>query len=390
MLPSTSQAKARPTRSHMLLLATAFVFVTSLPTLRTAQVVAQVQTEAIDLETVQGHVLSLEFSPNGKYLVAGGMDRTIRLWDVSKGSLLATLPRQKTIIRGVAFAPDGQVVASIADGGTISLWDIFAGRLMKSFQETDVGLLRIAFSPNGNLLASAVTDARESADKWTGHVKLWNITNGQLERTLKVDDGQVSAVAFTPDGEMIAGGGRVVHLWNVKTGKLQKLLKPNQKSLFYAIAFTPDGKVLVAAGNYGVKDPVTGRNRPRGQISIWNTNTGRLLRTITGHTNGIRCVAITDDGKMIASGSSGGWIRTDSPGRKLVTELRMWDLQTGRLLSTFEGGQDDGFDILSLDFVPNAKTLAVADDKAVFLFDPEAPQQKRVLLKTVLRPFSGK
>jgi WD40 repeat protein len=155
------------------------------------------------------------------------------------------------------------------------------------------------------------------------------------------------------------------------------------------MAFTPDGKVLVGAGNYGVKDPVSGRIRPRGQISIWDMNTGRLLRTMTGHTSGIRCVAITDDGKMIASGSSGP-VKPYRGGTKVVTELRMWDLQTGRLLSTFAGGLDDGYDILSLDFVPNAKTLAVADDKAVFLFDPQAPQQKRVLLETVLRLFSSK
>lgn len=349
------------------------------------------ETRERGLETVQGNALSLAFSQDGSRLVTGGMDRTIRLWD-AKGSLLATLPRQKWIIRGVAFSPNGQMVASIDDGKQICLWDVATQKLLTTLHETNDSFLSIAFSSDGKLLASGSANTHGISRhteklEWSGEVKLWNVQTGELKRTLNVHSGEVMGVSFAPDGQLVASAGPAVHLWNAQSGQLVKVFKP-ERGTVYALAFAPDGKTLVGAGAYGWTDPATGKISPRGHIKVWDIETGALVRTIEEHTGGFRCVAISPDGRIIASGSRGP-ARPFPGGRtKAISELRLWDLPTGKLRSTVEGGEQDGSEIRSLAFSPTPKILAVADEQTVSLLDPDAPELKQVLLKTELRPFS--
>jgi WD40 repeat protein len=91
------------------------------------------RTEAVNLpregpsgDPVRLPVLAVAFSPDGKRLVTGGTDRTVRLWDVASGKLLQTLTGHSMTVTGVAFLEDGKRIASSSLDHTIRLWDVAA------------------------------------------------------------------------------------------------------------------------------------------------------------------------------------------------------------------------------------------------------------------------
>src|SRR5262249_46189281 len=99
-------------------------------------------------------------------------------------------------------------------------------------------VMALAYSSDGNCLAGGCMDAK---------VRLWDMRNNTLCRTLDGARGSVRSVAFSPDGTLVAAGGDdgVVHLWETATGKVKNALKGNS-GFVGAIAFSPDGKLLAS------------------------------------------------------------------------------------------------------------------------------------------------
>ena len=99
----------------------------------------------------------------------------------------------------------------------------------------------VAFSPDGKLLA---------ASGWEPVVRVWSVADGRLLLKLVDDDHFVESVAFSPDGATLASGGRsqTIRLWEMPTGKLRRVLKQPVGHIT-AVAFSPDGKVLAAGGS---------------------------------------------------------------------------------------------------------------------------------------------
>jgi WD40 repeat protein len=132
------------------------------------------------LRTLQGHVANVNnvaFSPDGKLLASASTDNTIRLWNVSDGTLLHILQGHTRIVYGVAFSPDGQTLAS-ASGvgeGKILLWRMADGALLQTlltepdpptFSHLGTVMHALSFSPDGQFLASGKTN---------GTIRLWSI-----------------------------------------------------------------------------------------------------------------------------------------------------------------------------------------------------------------------
>ncbi|HPO35853.1 MAG TPA: caspase family protein [Syntrophales bacterium] len=166
----------------------------------------------MSIKTLHGHssfVHSVAISSDGKFLASGSADKTVKIWDLMKGTEIRTFSDNKSGINCLIFSPDGRQVAS---GGykTITLREV-AGSGEKVLSGHSDWINSLAFSPDGKLIASGSLD---------GTVKLWDTQTGEEIKTLRGHENQVWAVSFSPDGRRLAStGDDGVRLWQVESGQ---------------------------------------------------------------------------------------------------------------------------------------------------------------------------
>ena len=163
---------------------------------------------------------TLALSPDGKTLASGSRDDSIRLWNASTGSLKDTLIGHSDDVMSVRFSPDGKSLASAGYDQTVRLWDVTTGKAVRIFKGHTYRVFSLTFSPDGQWLASAGDSS----------VRLWNVAKGTQIRAINFNGEirgqtgnireQLSSVAFTPDGKLLAAGSTTgaVYLMTAETG----------------------------------------------------------------------------------------------------------------------------------------------------------------------------
>jgi WD40 repeat protein len=296
--------------------------------------------------TLKGHtreVTWVEFSPDGKVVASGSKDGTVRFWDVKTGKTVETIDDSPNHVDRLAYCSDGKGLVTSETltkrenfAYAIKIWDLKNQKVVSCIDAPHGGAF--AVSPNGKLLATC-SDKLASND-----VVLWNTKDGKKLKTIGQIDKSVSTLAFTADNASLAIGGEAgwISVWDVDKAKESSSFVAYKDDGVVAVAFSADGASLATAA-YG--KPVSVHNVKDGEVSrtlqatyscygnlmyspdgkllivpvfrvlgVFDADFGKKRSMLYGHDAGIACVAVSPDGKWIAT--AGGSDET----------VRLWEM----------------------------------------------------------------
>lgn len=310
-----------------------------------------------DLTTMQlryslsGHgdaVRALAFSADGITLASGGNDQTIRLWDTEKRRALYTIQGYKNEISALAISPDGTLLANGNANHVIYLWllkqhadlPLRQAPTQEPYAEVQplqtlqghYGAVRaVAFHPDGTLLASGGDD--DSIRLWQFNVDQWG-----EHQLLRGHTGAVMAIAFSPDGQLLASGSadHTIRLWDLQHTACH--IVRGHKKMVNTLAFSPDGQYLASADDGGMlllhhtSDLMTANKQGMDQ-ALWRMAT---------NNSALFTLAFSPDGQLLALGGA-------------EKTIQLWQISARRLLTSWEGHSSS---IYTLAFSPDGRHLA--------------------------------
>ncbi|KZT51139.1 WD40 repeat-like protein [Calocera cornea HHB12733] len=286
-------------------------------------------TGAAMREPLTGHdrqVTSVAFSPDGRRIVSGSWENTLRLWNADTGAAIdEPLTGHTDGVLSVALSPDSRRIVSGSGDGTLRLWNADTGAAMgEPLTGHDSEVTSVAFSPDGRRIVSG---------SWDHTLRLWNADTGAaIGEPLTGHTGEVASVAFSPDGRRIVSGSwdHTLRLWNADTGAAIGEPLTGHTGEVYSVAFSPDGRRIVS----GSSDHT---------LRLWNADTGAAIgEPLTGHTGEVYSVAFSPDGRRIVSGSGDG-------------TLRLWNADTGAAIGEPLTGHDG--EVYSVAFSPDGRRI---------------------------------
>jgi RNA polymerase sigma factor (sigma-70 family) len=327
------------------------------------------------------------FSPDSKLLAVPGFNPLpgVRLWDLATRKEARCLRGKDYQIFDVAFSADGKIVAA-ADGAGVTLWDAATGKWLHDRGHTYV-IEALAFTPDGKkLITGAFYNDRflrvwdpltgRPSGKWEGHelgicailvtvdgeqvittsqdgtTRLWDLA-------LRKEIGQIGAkswgwcAALSPDGKLLAIGGKGVQLWDLSTRRRVRSFGTSQ---ILHLAYSPDGTTLVSSSD---KDAT---------VRLWKVANGKELRSFKSSLSGGVNLSFSPDGRTLATASSDGMIP-------------IWDLSTGeelrRLGQPLKPGPRSAYVLGALTFSPDGRVVAAGySDQTVRLLEVASGKER--------------
>jgi WD40 repeat protein len=300
---------------------------------------------AFSLDNAQG-LYAVAFSPDGRFFAAT-TDKTTYIWSTADHGQVMEIPTGGNQ-NALAWSPDGQRIALDGPDGEVRVYDPITGVHLGSFKNPDLkqgNIIDLAWSTQNQiaigyannqvdvvhgtsyqLQSTFVLPLLSTSSPWNivrdvdftmdgtllaagssdGHIRLWRMPDGTPLPDL-VTSEQVNAVAFNPTGTVLASGGddHVIHLWDVATGRRQATLT-GHGALIRGLAFLPDGRRLVSAAG---PTPDSGIGGPDASVRLWDVATHDLITILGEHRSVVWNIAISPDGRSIASSGWGDGIK---------------------------------------------------------------------------------
>jgi WD40 repeat protein len=253
-------------------------------------------------------------------------------WSQAAAALVATALQRTPHLDVDAFSADGKWLAIgsawIDSRGELKLLDVTTGKERLICNDHSDAINAIAFAPDGTMLASG---------DWRGMVKVWDTATGKQLATFQAHTLQVWRLSFSPNGKILAcSSPTAITLWEVATGKKRTVIPTpgEERALLgphagYCVVFSPDGRTLA----YGADD---------GAARLWDLATGKERALLKGHAKAVTDAAFTPDGGTLATAS-------------LDATVRLWDVATGQHIATLKGHKGP---LASVVFSPDGRILA--------------------------------
>ena len=311
-------------------------------------------------------VISYQISQPGDAVLAAVPGKA-RLWNTHSLKPLGPELRQSNAIVCVALSPDGRRAATCTKTGEVMLWNPTNGVSMAGPWNHDGEPLQMTFSPDGRILAIAISKLKV----WLHDVA--NDVPSELPLLFKEREYQanrIDVLRFDRSGKrLLIASDRGVAVFDVPG---RRRLWSTEAGSFDA-AFSPDGRRVALSdsrsGQSFISDAATGKRLigplvhpdfaigvafdPSGEflfttytesiVRVWNASNGSLIRTLTGHANGVRSVRFSRDGRRMTTAS-------------LDNTIRLWDAELGLPLSEFMAGHG-GSNVSFADFADNDRRL---------------------------------
>ena len=285
---------------------------------------------------------SLAVSPDGTYLITTARDGIARLWSVASGDLVRQFEVGGTFNPSTQFSPDGTMFAVSAAEG-VSVWDVASGGRIAT---ADAGTEAV-FSPDGRQLFIGHHD---NVDVVGDHdtVDVVDIASGKIARTMKVA-GQ--SIRLFPDGRrLVSSAGDKAFISDAQTGAVVQTLTGHTSRIQH-VAVSRDGR-YVATSSWDKT------------AKVWDAASGRLIQTFVGHTEILFGLAFSPDSRSLLTGS-------------LDNTARLWDIGSGKEIRRFTGHTAA---VYAVDFTPDGRyAITGSADRSARIWDLARPLEADTL-----------
>jgi WD40 repeat protein len=295
----------------------------------------------------------VRFSPCGKRLATGGLDRRAALWDAATGKrLLAFKDHTEALFASLSFSPDGKRLAAWDRSPALNVWDAETGKRLLTLPAFPRPIFaRVEFSPDGHHLASFSMGFRDG--QGDPEVLVREARSGKRVAAVRDPDCLVCGLAYAPGGKRLAtcgGGGSVAFVWELVTGAgVLTLGREADVRAVYGVAFSPDGRRLASAC-------------PNGMVRVWELASGATAWARREHRAVAVRVAFSPDGGLLASAGFDRWLQWQQAMRPETFcpegEVILWSTDEGKRAAVLRfGKREAAFDLA---WSPDGTRLATA------------------------------
>jgi WD40 repeat protein len=260
------------------------------------------------IATMKGHtepVYDVAFTPDGKHVVTGSGDKTIKVWDSATGKEIKALggpAGHQQLVLSVAVSPDGSLIASGGSDNTARVWDFPSSTPLRALAKSE-GASILAVSPDGTKLAGGDED---------GHVKICNSADGKELFRCEGHKGAVTGLAFSGNGQLLVSCGKdkTLRFWNPANGQNLGVIGAHAGEV-RGLAVNPNNSAVYSAGADGT-------------LKFWTLPPAASKTLGPAHGGAVTALALSNDGNSLVSASAD-------------KSLRLVNAMNGQLIRDFKG-----------------------------------------------------